>query len=242
MSRSRSRCRCRPARPHVTPPLPDFRNGPLRRKYDGLKYSLRRLQDILYEQSLVGGGGAAVDDEPAAAAATATALDGAAIDGVRERLEAFDARREAVIKGTRDTQKLSKLAVYSLHRGELAKAAKQLADGAAAAAKLAPDIAARPALRPGSYANCLEECVAVPVLLLLLLLSLRVAATTPAPPLLPLLLLRPPLLLQASPTPRLPGTPKGGSSSTGCSPRAGGRSSRRPPCPSAPRPSTSADW
>ncbi|KAJ1458951.1 hypothetical protein M885DRAFT_435750, partial [Pelagophyceae sp. CCMP2097] len=32
----------------------DLRNGPLRRKFDGLKYSLRRLEDLLYEQSLVG--------------------------------------------------------------------------------------------------------------------------------------------------------------------------------------------
>lgn len=31
----------------------DFRNGPLRRKYDGIKYALRKLEDILYEQSLL---------------------------------------------------------------------------------------------------------------------------------------------------------------------------------------------
>ena len=36
----------------------DFRNGPLRRKFDGLKYALRRLEDVLYEQSLAGRGGA----------------------------------------------------------------------------------------------------------------------------------------------------------------------------------------
>lgn len=30
----------------------DFRNGPLRRKYDGLKYALRSLEDILFELSL----------------------------------------------------------------------------------------------------------------------------------------------------------------------------------------------
>jgi len=30
----------------------DFRNGPLRRKYDGLKYSLKTIEDISYELSL----------------------------------------------------------------------------------------------------------------------------------------------------------------------------------------------
>lgn len=30
----------------------DFRNGPLRRKYDGLKYALRTIEDIIFELSL----------------------------------------------------------------------------------------------------------------------------------------------------------------------------------------------
>jgi predicted translin family RNA/ssDNA-binding protein len=30
----------------------DFRNGPLRRKYDGLKYAVRNIEDILFELSL----------------------------------------------------------------------------------------------------------------------------------------------------------------------------------------------
>ena len=32
----------------------DLRNGSLRRKYDGLKYQLKRLEELLYEQSLIG--------------------------------------------------------------------------------------------------------------------------------------------------------------------------------------------
>ena len=31
----------------------DFRNGPIRRKYDGLKYALKTIEDIVYEISLV---------------------------------------------------------------------------------------------------------------------------------------------------------------------------------------------
>jgi hypothetical protein len=33
----------------------NFRNGPLRRKFDGMKYALKRLEDLLFEQSLVTG-------------------------------------------------------------------------------------------------------------------------------------------------------------------------------------------
>jgi hypothetical protein len=31
----------------------DFRNGPLRKKYDVLKYALKSIEDIVYEMSLL---------------------------------------------------------------------------------------------------------------------------------------------------------------------------------------------
>lgn len=34
----------------------DLRNGALRKKYDGLKYTLRKLENVLYELSLLQGG------------------------------------------------------------------------------------------------------------------------------------------------------------------------------------------
>ena len=34
----------------------DFRNGPLRKKFDGVKYDVRKVDDILYELSLVESG------------------------------------------------------------------------------------------------------------------------------------------------------------------------------------------
>ena len=155
----------------------DFRNGPVRRKYDGVKYVVRQLEDTLYELSLVSGkqggdseeGGppakrARVDDAEAAAAApptppsAATAAALAEIDGIRTRNETYDKLREQVIKRTRDVQKLSKNAVYSLHRADLAKATAQLTEARAKAVSIYTDaIAAQPNLRSGSFANAMEE-------------------------------------------------------------------------------------
>jgi hypothetical protein len=80
------------------------------------------------------------DAVAAAAAAAATADDdqgqqGNAADGrvvvadfdvIREKSAAYDAAREDVIKRCRDAQKLSKNAIYSLHRGTLDAAVTQL--------------------------------------------------------------------------------------------------------------------
>lgn len=33
----------------------DLRNGPLRKKFDGVKYDVRKVDDILYELALLGG-------------------------------------------------------------------------------------------------------------------------------------------------------------------------------------------
>ena len=112
----------------------DFRNGPLRRKFDGVKYVLRKCEDLLYELSLSGkfnpppAGGQDGDAAPPAKRArqdgTAAAsakdeyprLSASEFDIMRVALESADAQREAVIKRTRDVQKLSKQAIYSLHR------------------------------------------------------------------------------------------------------------------------------
>lgn len=169
----------------------NFRNGNLRRKYDILKYSLRTIENTLYELSLVDNGlvssetvglseGAAISDVAAAespqkrvkkensttassASSATSSLDGGSvdtivlsgqpsdaivkeilpslpvspaviggfidvegIDAVRVRMEAYDARREEVIKQSRDVQKLSKQAVYSVQRGALDDAKAKL--------------------------------------------------------------------------------------------------------------------
>ena len=71
-----------------------------------------------------------------------------------------DALREALIKRSRDVQKLSKGAIYSLHRGEVARATAQLAEARGIAeADLLPVVAPtrHPMLRGGAVTSSLEE-------------------------------------------------------------------------------------
>eukprot|EP00041_Stephanoeca_diplocostata_P026469 m.714827 g.714827 ORF g.714827 m.714827 type:complete len:515 (-) comp22973_c1_seq1:413-1957(-) len=165
----------------------DFRNGPLRRKYDGVKYAVKRLEDILYELSLTGAYVAADvaderaakkartvsqsdagvaeeksnggdDTDPSGAASASAVVTESDFDNIRTKLELYDSKREDVIKKTRDVQKLSKQAIFSLHRGQIetAKAqlhkAKGIADGI-----YTTYIDQDPGLRSGSYANSIEE-------------------------------------------------------------------------------------
>lgn len=69
------RRRRRPARPAARPaaaPQFDLRNGALRKKYDALKYTLKKMESTIYELSLAEGGLARKPEEepePAAGAA-----------------------------------------------------------------------------------------------------------------------------------------------------------------------------
>eukprot|EP00756_Hemistasia_phaeocysticola_P061491 Hpha_TRINITY_DN4968_c0_g1::TRINITY_DN4968_c0_g1_i1::g.51477::m.51477 len=133
----------------------DFRNGPLRKRYDGVKWGVRRLQDFLYEASL---------GEPHRFAESGSATEGVKVVDVEElmelkaRMDEFDAKRELVIKGGRDIVKLAKFAVYSVHRKNISKAEEQLEEACALAKSLiAEHIAERPALRPGMFSGALEE-------------------------------------------------------------------------------------
>jgi predicted translin family RNA/ssDNA-binding protein len=57
-----------------------------------------------------------------------------------------------------DTQKLSKQAIYCLHRGDIKGAETKLKKAIDAAQKLEPLVTAEPSLRlQGSYCGCLEE-------------------------------------------------------------------------------------
>eukprot|EP00343_Euplotes_focardii_P011395 CAMPEP_0205831690 /NCGR_PEP_ID=MMETSP0206-20130828/44798_1 /ASSEMBLY_ACC=CAM_ASM_000279 /TAXON_ID=36767 /ORGANISM="Euplotes focardii, Strain TN1" /LENGTH=182 /DNA_ID=CAMNT_0053136555 /DNA_START=42 /DNA_END=587 /DNA_ORIENTATION=- len=76
---------------------------------------------------------------------------------IRTRLKAYDTTRETVIKRCRDVQKLSKNSIYSMHRGALEKAQKQLAEAKTLAEDIIPQLEEYPALRKGSYSNAMEE-------------------------------------------------------------------------------------
>eukprot|EP00200_Dunaliella_tertiolecta_P018647 CAMPEP_0202398662 /NCGR_PEP_ID=MMETSP1128-20130828/1467_1 /ASSEMBLY_ACC=CAM_ASM_000463 /TAXON_ID=3047 /ORGANISM="Dunaliella tertiolecta, Strain CCMP1320" /LENGTH=246 /DNA_ID=CAMNT_0049001845 /DNA_START=157 /DNA_END=897 /DNA_ORIENTATION=- len=76
---------------------------------------------------------------------------------VRNAVELYDDRRESVIKRCRDSQKLAKQAIYSLHRNDNAKAEAQLREVEVIAKELLPMITESPFLRMGSYSASMEE-------------------------------------------------------------------------------------
>ncbi|GLI58648.1 hypothetical protein VaNZ11_000385, partial [Volvox africanus] len=101
---------------------------------------------------------------PAASTASEAMSEGTLLatsdwERLSEYLAAYDETREGVIKRCRDVQKLAKQAVYSLHRGDVQGAAKQLARAEAIAGEISPSIAKFPALRSGSFAAAIEEYV-----------------------------------------------------------------------------------
>eukprot|EP01032_Pedospumella_encystans_P012231 gene12231-14163_t len=142
----------------------DFRNGPLRRKYDGLKYALRSMEDILFELSLqspcateVEAAGVQAEEcnsptkrmrlEDSATSASAAEgcpaaaavfkfIDAAEIDAIRQRMDRYDQLRELVIKDSRDVQKLAKQAIFAVIRGQLVEAHKKLDQAAVFAKKI----------------------------------------------------------------------------------------------------------
>jgi predicted translin family RNA/ssDNA-binding protein len=86
-------------------------------------------------------------------------LDEMEFEEIKERFEAFDAKREAIIKESRDILKLSKQAIFSIHRDDLEKAKAQLGDAEALKKKLEKSVAADPSLRTGGFCNAVEEYV-----------------------------------------------------------------------------------
>eukprot|EP00803_Ostreobium_quekettii_P000166 evm.model.scf_1883.3 EVM.evm.TU.scf_1883.3 scf_1883:11343-14020(-) len=68
-----------------------------------------------------------------------------------------DEQREIVIKRSRDVQKLSKQAIFSLHRGNASQAETRLRNAVRITNELSPIIYEWPKLRSGSFAYALEE-------------------------------------------------------------------------------------
>lgn len=78
---------------------------------------------------------------------------------IRETFDRVDEEREAIIKESRDLLKLSKHAIYSVHRGDLEKAKEQLASAAKIKARLDEMVKENCALKTGGYSSALAEYV-----------------------------------------------------------------------------------
>eukprot|EP00586_Coscinodiscus_wailesii_P010904 CAMPEP_0172515676 /NCGR_PEP_ID=MMETSP1066-20121228/269785_1 /TAXON_ID=671091 /ORGANISM="Coscinodiscus wailesii, Strain CCMP2513" /LENGTH=530 /DNA_ID=CAMNT_0013296815 /DNA_START=66 /DNA_END=1658 /DNA_ORIENTATION=- len=160
----------------------DFRNGPLRKKYDSVKWALKRLETILYELVVTEGKTASVAlngnaDAKSDVSPMDTSKDDAEgspsdhkrskveiervsmaeMEQIRQRMEHRDALREKVIKRCRDSQKAAKQAIFALHRGDVKRSEKLLSQCEDIAKELTPIIEEEPKLRYGSFTNSLEE-------------------------------------------------------------------------------------
>lgn len=159
----------------------DFRNGPLRRKYDSVKYAVKGIEGIAFEFSLssdsANGGvlfseGALADQKDDADNMSTPSkrarmevdeipldsfIDMADIKAIQQRMEAFDLCREQVIKDSRDVQKLSKQAIFAIQRHNLAEAEKKLGQAKEGGRALLRRIESYPTLRQGALSNALEE-------------------------------------------------------------------------------------
>ena len=136
----------------------DFRNGPLRRKYDGTKYALKSLETILYELSITGA--TETGQEPLTKKQKIDNLPVEELENIRKNMESRDEMRERLIKRCRDGQKAAKQAIYALHRGDTQKADKLLTQCEEAIIQdLLPIVDEEPPLRSGSFSNVMEEWV-----------------------------------------------------------------------------------
>eukprot|EP00571_Detonula_confervacea_P017734 CAMPEP_0172312386 /NCGR_PEP_ID=MMETSP1058-20130122/17316_1 /TAXON_ID=83371 /ORGANISM="Detonula confervacea, Strain CCMP 353" /LENGTH=510 /DNA_ID=CAMNT_0013025821 /DNA_START=162 /DNA_END=1694 /DNA_ORIENTATION=+ len=166
----------------------DFRNGPLRRKYDSTKYALKTIEMVLYELSVAGAVGGhkglvgneedvdggpvkkmKIADEDKNEAEDVTmqekaeeslAIPKKEIGALRERMDHRDKLREILIKTCRDGQKGAKQAIFAMHRGDANRASKLLNDCENCVKNdLIPILEEEPTLRYGSFSGVLEEYV-----------------------------------------------------------------------------------
>ena len=164
----------------------DFRNGVLRRKYDGVKYALKTCETVLYELSVTGEDVDSRNENEKTTDVQEPVVkkmkmnnnnenndnnnsdnkDGNGsknmledeLEQVRLRIEKRDELREKVIKRSRDAQKAAKQAIFAIHRND-EKRAVQLITKCENIVKndLKPIVLKEPSLHYGSYSNVLEE-------------------------------------------------------------------------------------
>ena len=148
----------------------DFRN----RRFDSVKYIVRRLETVAYEVDLAHQRAAAAGqpisvalpaEGPGANESGVRVLDTARIGQIKTRYDEFDRKRETIIKRSRDVIKSAKNAIYALQRGNFKKADADLGSAAKEAGALNEEIVSTsPALRGGLFSASLEElCEALPL-------------------------------------------------------------------------------
>ena len=86
-------------------------------------------------------------------------LDEKEFQAIRDSMDAFDAKRETVIKESRDLLKHSKQAIYCLHRDDIKGAEEHLQAAEVVKRKLDPEMAKDADLRTGGFSSALEEYV-----------------------------------------------------------------------------------
>jgi len=143
----------------------DFRNGFLRRKYDGTKYALKAVETLLYELSVTGASLDTSSEPEAKKPRIEEPNEGSSETNIKEELEALrlrmehrDSLRENLIKKCRDGQKAAKQAIYALHRKDFAKAAKLIKDcETCITQQLLPIVQEEPPLKNSCYGDVIEE-------------------------------------------------------------------------------------
>lgn len=119
-----------------------FRNNALRPKYDGLKYAVKKLEDIQFDMSSL----RSAEYPPSKRlcledpVSTNSVIDMSDFDNLKSRLDAADLLREKVIKASRDVQKLSKQAIFGLQGGNIDDANSKLSAAKATAQALLASI------------------------------------------------------------------------------------------------------
>ncbi|ETV80884.1 hypothetical protein, variant 1 [Aphanomyces astaci] len=84
-------------------------------------------------------------------------IDQASFQHMSAEMNAFDDKREVIIRQSRDILKASKQAIFSMHRGALDDATAKLAEADRVISQLAPLIEVDRSLRTGSFAAAMEE-------------------------------------------------------------------------------------
>lgn len=84
---------------------------------------------------------------------------------MKARFEAFDGERERIIRESRDILKLSKQAIYSVHRDDLKRADHLLQEAETVKRRLEPAFGQDSALRTGGFCGAMAEYVEARTLL-----------------------------------------------------------------------------